>query len=306
MINVGNQNNYSLLSYLGSKFTICHDVINYFPKHKIFVDAFGGAGNILINKPRSQVEIYNDVYNEVVNLFEVIRSKELCQAFFKAVKRTPYAEIEYINAYNNDDTIDKVEKARRLLIRSNFSFHPSGVFAKNSFRFAPQKNLTKGSGNSKWKKLPAKIAELHNRFTGVTITNKSALDFLKSKHFNRSDCLIYCDPPYVNDVSKTSNEYEHNFTDGQHAELMELASNTEAMVAVSGYKNDIYEKYLLSGKGWRRIDIMMPYTFNATLKRSEILEKRQITECLYLNRNAVIAYDAEYRDRIFKRPLMLF
>ena len=98
MINVGNQNNYSLLSYLGSKFTICHDVINYFPKHKIFVDAFGGAGNILINKPRSQVEIYNDVYNEVVNLFEVIRSKELCQALFKAVKRTPFAETEYINA----------------------------------------------------------------------------------------------------------------------------------------------------------------------------------------------------------------
>ena len=140
----------------------------------------------------------------------------------------------------------------------------------------------------------------------MTITNKSALDFLKSKHFNRSDCLIYCDPPYVNDVSKTSNEYEHNFTDDQHAELMELASNTEAMVAVSGYKNDIYEKYLLSGKGWRRIDIMMPYTFNATLKRSEILEKRQITECLYLNRNAVIAYDAEYKERVFKRPLMLF
>ena len=105
MLNIGNQNNYSLLSYLGSKFTICHDVINYFPKHKIFVDAFGGAGNILINKPRSQVEIYNDVYTEVVSLFEVIRSKELCKVLFKAVKRTPYAEIEYINAYNHAERL---------------------------------------------------------------------------------------------------------------------------------------------------------------------------------------------------------
>lgn len=304
-LNVGNQNNFSLLSYLGSKFTICRDVINYFPKHKIYAELFGGAANVLLAKKPATFELYNDVYNDVVNLFYVIRDNDLCRQLFKAIKRTPLAEVEYLKAYEPTPAEDYVERARKLLIRSNCSFHPSGVFSKNTFRFAPQKNLTKGSNIHKFSKLPEKLVELHKRFKKVVITHRPAIDLLKSKHFNRPDCLIYCDPPYVNDISKTSEKYLNNYTDSDHLELLDVATNSNSMICVSGYKNALYDDFLY-GKGWRRIDFKMPYSFVATANKAEIMKDKQITECLWLNRNLWRSYDAEYFERLNRKKYSLF
>jgi len=45
------------------------------PQHRIYVEVFGEAANLLFNKPPSPVEVYNDVDGELVNLFLVVRDR---------------------------------------------------------------------------------------------------------------------------------------------------------------------------------------------------------------------------------------
>ena len=39
-------------------------IISYFPAHGLYCEPFGGAGSVLMQKPRAQGEIYNDLDGE--------------------------------------------------------------------------------------------------------------------------------------------------------------------------------------------------------------------------------------------------
>ena len=41
--------------------------------YRIYCEPFGGAASILLNKPKSKVEVYNDLDGNLVNLFMVVR-----------------------------------------------------------------------------------------------------------------------------------------------------------------------------------------------------------------------------------------
>jgi DNA adenine methylase len=62
-----------VLRYYGGKFRLADWIISMFPAHRFFVEPFGGAANVLMAKPRSFGEIYNDLDSEVVNVFKVLR-----------------------------------------------------------------------------------------------------------------------------------------------------------------------------------------------------------------------------------------
>ena len=63
-----------LLRYFGGKWRLAPWIISHFPPHKTYVEPFGGSASVLLRKPRSNGEIYNDLDNEVFNLFSVLRS----------------------------------------------------------------------------------------------------------------------------------------------------------------------------------------------------------------------------------------
>lgn len=43
------------------------------PPHTRYVEVFGGSGELLLNKPRSKEEVYNDANGNLVNLFMQVR-----------------------------------------------------------------------------------------------------------------------------------------------------------------------------------------------------------------------------------------
>ncbi|AIL08886.1 DNA adenine methylase [Stenotrophomonas maltophilia] len=52
--------------YHGGMFRVSPWVNQHLPAHRIYVEPFGGAAGVLLTKPRSGVEIYNDLDGEVV------------------------------------------------------------------------------------------------------------------------------------------------------------------------------------------------------------------------------------------------
>ena len=108
--------------YWGSKVRMAPWIIEHFPKHRVYVEPFGGAGSVLMRKPRAYAEIWNDLDGEVVNIFRVLRSSE-AHRLVDALRLTPFSRSEFEQAY--EPSGDPVERARRLVMTMANAPHSS-------------------------------------------------------------------------------------------------------------------------------------------------------------------------------------
>jgi DNA adenine methylase len=59
------------LAYIGGKRAIAKQIIDIFPKHTTYVEAFAGGAQVFFKKEPSKVEVLNDLDGEMVNFFRV-------------------------------------------------------------------------------------------------------------------------------------------------------------------------------------------------------------------------------------------
>jgi site-specific DNA-adenine methylase len=57
----------------------------------VYVEPYGGGGNVLLRKVRSYAEIYNDLYGEVVNVFRVLQDPTKAERLRDLLYLTPFA-----------------------------------------------------------------------------------------------------------------------------------------------------------------------------------------------------------------------
>jgi len=121
-----------LLRYHGGKWLLAPWIISNFPAHRVYVEAFGGAGSVLLRKERAYGEIYNDLDNEIVNLFRVGRARG--DELRRALELTPFSRVEYRLSFEVSD--DPVEQARRTVTRSLMGFGSNALcrLVKSGFR----------------------------------------------------------------------------------------------------------------------------------------------------------------------------
>ncbi|MBB3070162.1 hypothetical protein FHS14_003157 [Paenibacillus baekrokdamisoli] len=61
--------------YPGGKWAIAKWIISHMPQHRVYLEPFFGSGAILFNKKPSGVETINDLNEEVINLFRIVREQ---------------------------------------------------------------------------------------------------------------------------------------------------------------------------------------------------------------------------------------
>lgn len=98
------------LRYHGGKWKLAPWIISHFPPHRIYVEPFGGGGSVLMRKPRTYAEVYNDRWETVVNVFRVLRDPVKAEALRGLLELTPFARDEFMQCYHTDDDTD-VERA---------------------------------------------------------------------------------------------------------------------------------------------------------------------------------------------------
>ena len=59
------------LSYIGGKRRIAKQLVGLIPEHTTYVEPFAGGAQLFFHKPRSQVEVLNDIDDEIVNFLRV-------------------------------------------------------------------------------------------------------------------------------------------------------------------------------------------------------------------------------------------
>ncbi len=238
-----------LLRYHGGKWMLAPWIISHFPKHRIYVEPYGGGASVLLQKDRSYSEVYNDLDGEIVNLFSIVRDRgpELKQA----LGLTPFAREEYRLSFVVSE--DPLEQARRTVIRSFMGFGSNALCRaiKSGFRSCSNRSGTTPAHD--WANFPRCLESLIERLQGVVIENYHA-DRIIRIH-DKEDALFYIDPPYVHDTRSTKVHGHHGYTfemtDEQHRSLAEVLHGVKGMVILSGYACALYDD--LYGD-WKRVE----------------------------------------------------
>lgn len=165
----------SALRYFGGKWAIAPWVIEHMPEHRVYVEPFGGAASVLLRKPRSRVEVYNDLDDEIVGLFRILQNPVECQRLTRLLRRTPYARREFEQAFQATD--DALIRSQRAIIRAYMSFHHEALFnpKKNTFADARHRSDANHCKAREWASYPRHLASICRRLRGVIIDSQDAL-----------------------------------------------------------------------------------------------------------------------------------
>lgn len=237
-----------LLRYHGGKWRLAPWILQHLPTHRVYVEPFGGAASVLLQKPRSHAEVYNDLDGEIVNLFRVARDNG--EMLAQAVELTPFSRVEFARAYEPDG--DPLEQARRTLIRSFMGFGSAAASGQTT-GFRANSNRSGTTPARDWMNYPAHLRAVIQRLRGVVIEQREAADVMRAH--DSEQALHYVDPPYVHDTRSLRTRapaYRHEMTDQQHEELASVLHSLRGRVVLSGYRCPLYDRLFA---GWRRIDV---------------------------------------------------
>ena len=234
-----------VLRYHGSKFRLASWVISHFKDHTCYVESFGGAAGVLMKKPQSYAEVYNDLDGDVFNLFKVLRDPESNLILRELCALTPYSREDFELAFTAGG--NDIERARKMVVRSSMGFgttassgSPTGFRTDTKRKCATAQHL--------WERYPDNLANVGQRLQGVLIENKPAMTVAKKHDGEKTQ--HYFDPPYVMDTRVKGNRgYNHEMTDDDHLDFLKGALNLEGSIVISGYDTELYNDTLSS---WNR------------------------------------------------------
>jgi DNA adenine methylase len=225
------------IRYHGAKYRLASWIMQFFPPHRIYVEPFGGAAGVLLQKPRAYSEVYNDLDGDLVNFFRIMQNDRSRERLIDLLVMTPYAREEFDVAWQPAD--DPIEQARRLIVRAQMGFGSAGA-TKGTTGFRVDTKREYETAQHTWAQYPSSIEALGMRLTGVLIENRPAIQVI-GQH-DTAETLFYVDPPYVLDTRAYRNNgaYRHEMSDADHLELISMLRSVQGMVVLSGYSSELY------------------------------------------------------------------
>lgn len=265
----------ALAPYYGGKWRVSTWILEHTPPHRAWIEPFGGLANVLLRKPRSFCEVYNDTNELVVNLFKVLRDRPSCAQLIEMLELTPYARQEYEHAWYTRREGTPVERAYKFLIFANASFGSASTSDRNSLSGWDNRIFSGGlSAVDKNKAvtfmhLPDKVVAAAKRLRFVAVEHRDFTQILDNYRAKPSaGVLFYCDPPYLGVKGYPGSP----FNETHHETMLKRLVELDDMVLLSGYESDLYQDYL---GDWTKV----------TRETSDLVNNRKV-ECLWLNPHA--------------------
>jgi DNA adenine methylase len=226
-----------ILRWFGGKFRLAKWIISHIPEHRIYVEPYGGAASVLMQKPRSYAEIYNDLDNGVFNLFQVLRDEHLAEKLRIQLAHTPFSRHEFSLAHGYHP--DPVENARRLVVRSFMGFGADSASAsQNKTGFRSNSNRSGSTPAHDWVNYWPEVDNFRARLAGVVIENRDAREVMAAH--DGPETLHYVDPPYWPD-SRRAGSYKHDITNAESVGLLDFLKTLKGKVVLSGYNEGPYK-----------------------------------------------------------------
>lgn len=239
-------------AWYGGKATLAKWVIGHFPDHQVYVEPFGGAASVLVAKPPSPVEIYNDLDERLVNFFRVLQEPQSFTVLQRLLELTPYSRSEWKYRQNETKWENDMRSAADFFIHCRMARGGFGGTTISSTLFAVSTRVRRGMCENVSKYLSAieGLPELVERFRSVAIEGLPAEEIIQ--RYDGSDTLFYCDPPYLPETRSESTRkvYAQEMSRRDHWTLLCCLLEVTGKVVISGYLHKMYDDML---DGWVRI-----------------------------------------------------
>lgn len=260
-----------LVKYHGGKGRIFKWIVPLLPDHLTYCEPFGGAASVLLNKRKSNREIYSDLEETIVNLMSVVKND--LETFKNIVEKIPYSKEVYLkyrdvyfsNGFKNLSSVDKavVTYVTKRMSRGGLC----GTFSWSSRIYS-----TGPAEVHCWNSALNNLNLVHKRLKDVELYCDNAFNILKK--YDSRDTLFYLDPPYLQSSRVSPNVYLFEMTENQHCELAEICNGLQGKVLLSGYPSDLYNHLY---KDWRCERKETPNHSSHSKKKEKKIE------CLWMN-----------------------
>lgn len=193
------------LKYPGGKRWLAKRIVAMLPEHVCYVEPFGGMGAVMLAKPESKVEVWNDIDGELANVMRVV--KYHADALADEIQWTLIhrGERKYWQMHPGETDIQRA--ARWIMLRH------SGYQGRAGKGFHVSKTARIRSRD----KLVEQMRYVSQRLAGVIIENlpwQRVFDI-----YDAPKTVFFCDPPYADGDQAI---YDHSFTEDDHRALREL------------------------------------------------------------------------------------
>lgn len=230
----------------GGKYYLASRIVQAFPRHRIYLEAFGGAASVLLNKEPVDVEAYNDLDMRITRLFRVLQRQG--REFVERARFIPYSQKEFEDAAEYPSDAPDLDKAICDFIRWRQSFGGKGKTW--SYTTSRARGGMAGDVNAWWTAIE-QLPEITERLRRVQILNQPAVDAIR--RFDSTETLVYCDPPYLHETRdpKSRDVYGIEMSEREHVQLVTVLNGCKSKVVLSGYPSPLYNDLLRS---WRRLE----------------------------------------------------
>jgi DNA adenine methylase len=233
------------IPYFGGKMTIGPQIAALLPAHSHYVEPYCGSLAVLFAKPPSDHETVNDLDEGLVTFWRVLRRRP--DDLARVCALTPHSRVEYQAAVPLDAD-DELELARQVFVK--LTQGRSGRLRRTGWRHYVNPAGCSTSMPGYLDAYVERIAPAVERLQHVTLESAPALDVI-AKYGAEPDVLLYVDPPYLGSTRGWDNAYRMEMRgDDEHRKLAEALHAARAVVVLSGYPSDLYDRELYPG--WDR------------------------------------------------------
>lgn len=245
------------LAYIGGKRRIARQLIALIPQLTTYVEPFAGGAQLFFHKPRSRVEVLNDLDEEIVRFFRVCQRHphELAR-----VLRWQPASRRVFDADNerSAEGLTDIERAARFYYLQKNAW--GGKRTRRSYHYGVTVKPNYNPSD-----LPVRLLDVADRLLEVQVECLPWEQIVD--RYDRTTTFFYLDPPYVG-----VDLYRHNFTDSQFASLAERLKGLAGKFLLSINDCPQVREWF---NGFHRREITLTYT---SLRRP-----KQVSELLFAN-----------------------
>jgi len=247
--------------WCGGKSKMVDKILPLIPDSECYVEPFGGSGAILLSKPPTALDVYNDYNSGVADFYRCIQDAERCAQLVEALKHLVSSR-ELFNTFKMEwqRTSDPVRRAAMWYYTIQLSFSGRGL------NWGRATSPGTRNTNKLYKNLPL-FPKIQHRLRDVQIENCDWEACMRE--FDSPETVFYLDPPYLG-----TQGYE--WTKRQQLRLLKTIFSVEGYVLLSGYECPLNDQFpFMSVYAWEHTTTVLNFD-GRKISKEKLWVKEQV------------------------------
>lgn len=249
----------AVVPYYGAKRQMAKAVVDALGPHQSYLEPFCGSLAVVLAKPKSRMEVVNDLNEALVNLVRVVAADDLAPQLSERLSRTAFCEALYQDSREACSAYFMDDPRPRCSLDWAYHYFVVSWMGRNGFvgsereldtGFCKRFTASGGDPATRFRGAVASIPSWWERIRNLTVLSEDGIA-LCSRFEDADHAVVYADPPYVSKDAK----YKHDFEPDDHRRLAEALRRFEKTRVVLSYYDDPLVDELYVRRGWKKTPV---------------------------------------------------